>query len=155
MAEYISKKPVKLIIAPVWLPGVNDAEIEKIVVFGKKLGAKIGIQNFLRYKFGKNPAKQVPMKRFYSLLGELEKKQGVKLVLSATDFLISPDKSLGKPLKKGMVVEAEIACDGRLPKEKIAAAKGRTISVFDCDKKGRVKIRVMRTKHNIYTGKCL
>ena len=33
----------------------------------KSINAKIGIQNFLNYKFGRNPCKSLPLEEFYDL----------------------------------------------------------------------------------------
>ncbi|MFH1182364.1 MAG: radical SAM protein, partial [Candidatus Woesearchaeota archaeon] len=59
MAEYAAKK-VKVILAPVFVQGYNEGELKKIALFAKKIGAKTGIQNFLRYSGGRNPAQQLP-----------------------------------------------------------------------------------------------
>ncbi len=154
IAEYISKKNVSLTIAPVWLKGINDSDIEELVKFGKRIGADIGIQNFLGYQFGKNPVKEVPMEDFIENLKALEKKYDVKLVLKASDFSIKDDVLYPKVFDKGEVVEATLVCVGRFPGEKIGVAKDRTISVFECNKAigSRVKIKLTRSKHNIYSG---
>ena len=42
---------------------------------------------------------------------------------------------------------------GRLKNEKIAVAKERSISVPNCNKdKGKVRLKITRTKHNIFIG---
>ena len=152
IAEYISKR-CSLIIAPVLVPGVNDEEIPKLVEFAKSINADIGIQNFLPYKFGLNPVKPLPFEVFYKKLQEWEDKYKVKLIKSVDDFNIKETKQLPKPFNKDEVIDAEIACDGRLPGEKIAVAKGRTISIPNCGKeKGKVRIKITRAKHNIFIG---
>jgi len=84
--EYIASK-TSLIIAPVWIPGFNDDEMGKIIEFVKELKKELpesnitlGIQNFLKYKFGRNPTKQRSWDDFYADLKELEKEHGVKLI---------------------------------------------------------------------------
>lgn len=156
IAKYISASKAKLTIAPVFMQKINEDEIEDIIKFAKEVNADtIGIQNFLRYKFGKNPAKELKMEKFYDMLKALEKKHNVKLILSASDFGIVEDKTYDKPYKKGDIVEAEIICDGRLPDEKIAVTDKRTISVFGCNKRGRIKVKIIKNKHNIYVGTCV
>lgn len=154
IAGYITKKDAKVTLAPVWLGGVNDEDIEKIIEFGKTINADIGIQNFLKYQFGKNPVKEVPMEKFYERLNELEKQHNVKLILSAEDFGIKHDNSPKKVFRKGDVIDGSIVCYGRLSDEKIAVANGRTISVFGCSKSigSKVKIRITKEKHNINSG---
>jgi len=156
IAIYISKK-MQVAIAPVLVPGFNDNEMENLIEFAKKLrgnrkGYFIGIQNFLNYRFGRNPCKQLSWDKFYEKMKILEKKTGVNLLLSAEDFNIQKTKKLPKPFKKGEIIKAEIVCPGRLKNEMLAAASNRTISVPNCFKKGNVKIKITRTKHNIFMG---
>ena len=150
-AEYAAKK-AKVVIAPIWLNGFNEIEIPKLIEFAKSINAKIGVQNFLNYKFGRNPVKQMPWEEFYDKLKKLEKLHNVKLLLSREDFNIRPAKKLPKPFKKGDIIKAEILFDGRLKGEKIAVAGNRLISVPNCYKTGKVKLRIIRSKHNIFVG---
>ena len=159
IASYIAKK-MELAIAPVLVPGFNDNEMEKLIEFAKKLkgnrkGYFIGIQNFLNYRFGRNPCKQLPWDKFYSRIRELEKKTKTKLILSSKTFNIQKTKKLPKPFKKGQIIKANIVCLGRLKNEMLAVASNRTISAPNCFKKGTVKIKITRTKHNIFMGRLL
>ena len=60
-----------------------------------------------------------------------------------------------KPFKKGDVVDAEIVCPGRYEHEQIAVAKGRCIIVMGPKDKGRVKLKLVRDKHNVFKGAVL
>jgi uncharacterized Fe-S cluster-containing radical SAM superfamily enzyme len=159
MIDYISKK-ANIIITPVWVPGFNDSDIEKLVELAGKRGLEIGIQNFLNYRFGKNPSKQKQWKDFYEDLARLEKKYKIKLVLDLQkEFSIRKTKPLEKPFRKGDRVIARIVCPGRLSGECIAAAQGRSISVPDCKQglasSGKAKditLKITRSKHNVYYG---
>ena len=159
LARYIPKK-MDLIIAPVWLPGYNDDELVKLAKFAQEVGAgkncpPIGIQNFLPYRFGRNPVKPVEMKSFYKKLQELEQKHGIKLIYTS-GFVIKECKELPKPFKKGEVVKARVICPGRLNKEMLAVASDRLISVPNCGKEeGYVTVKIKRTKHNIFLGELL
>lgn len=161
MAEYIADKgktsKVNLIITPVWVPGVNDSEIESIVKFALKIGAgrhglALGFQNFLNYRFGKNPVKQKEMDEFYRELELLEQKYNTKLVFRSDCY--HETKKLPKPFKKCDVIKAEIMLPGRLSGEMIAAAKNRLISIPKCSKYvgSLVKLKIIRTKDNIFVG---
>ncbi len=159
-AEYIAKK-ADVIIAPVWVPGINDMEMPKLVEFTEQLKEKsenrvlMGIQNFLCYKSGKKPAKQMPWEKFEKKLKELEKAHKTRLLLDfKKDFNIEPTKPLPKPFRKGQKINADIVCDGRLKGEKIAVSEGRSITIPNCVRAGKVKLRITRTKHNIYYGTC-
>ncbi len=160
-AEYIaknaSKKGVELFISPVYLQGFNDEEIPKLIEFAKNLNAKAGIQNFLEYRFGRKPAKQLSWKRFYEKLKEWEKKYSIKLVLGEKDFKIKKTLPLPKPFNKGDIIEATVKCYGRYKNEKILAADNRNITVYNCKKEigETAKIKILRAKHNVFFGKCL
>jgi len=150
-----------LIIVPVWLPGYNDNELVKLAKFAQEVGAgkncpAIGIQNFLQYRFGRNPVKGVEMDVFYKKLQDLEQKHGIELINKKYMFKIKKCKELQKPFKKGAIVKAKLVCPGRLNKEMLAVAGNRLISVPNCYKqKGSVRIKIRRTKHNIFLGELL
>lgn len=157
IAHYVAKK-MELAIAPVLVPGFNDNEMEKLIEFAKKMksdrkGYFIGIQNFLNYRFGRNPCKQLSWDKFYSIIKDLEKKTNTKLIIGPEDFNIQKTKKLPKPFKKDQIIKAEIVCPGRIKNEMLAAVSNRTISVPNCFKKGVVKIKITRTKHNIFMGR--
>ncbi|MBW2999785.1 radical SAM protein [Candidatus Woesearchaeota archaeon] len=162
MAKYALTK-CDLTIAPIYLPGINEKEIENILLFAKeleKIKTKhkliVGIQNFLRYKGGRNPTKQLNWNAFTERLKQLEKEYGIKLVLNlAEDFGIVKAKELQKPFKKGDIVKARIVCNGRNKNEKIAVAQERTISIPNCFKEGEAKVKIIRSKHNIFVGKVM
>ena len=150
-------KHTNLLLAPVWIPGINDKELPKIIEFAKTLKGKykvqVGIQNFLNYKFGRNPVKQAPFDLFYEKLRDYEKKYNIDLVFNPETFKIIHTKPLPKPFKKGDKIKAEIVMAGRFPGEMIAAAKNRCISILNSSKqKGTVKLRIIRSKHNIFIG---
>lgn len=156
IAGYIAKKS-KLIIAPVWIPGINDNEIPKLIEFSKELKCKIGIQNFLNYKFGRNPVRQKDFEEFRKRLEELEKKHNHKLLLTGEDFDIRKTKPLPKPFKKGEILTTKVLLPGRLKNEKIAVERERVISITNCFAEigQKVKIKIIRTKHNIFVAEQL
>ncbi|MBI2124154.1 MAG: radical SAM protein, partial [Candidatus Wildermuthbacteria bacterium] len=123
MAEHAAKK-MELLIAPVWLPGYNDEEIPKLIRYAMDIGAKIGVQNYLYYKRGRNPATPMEWDKFYEKLAGLEKEFGINLTKMDLkgEFRIMATKNLPKPFRKGQVIDARIMCPGRYPKEKIAVA---------------------------------
>ena len=161
MARYIPTK-MDLIIAPVWAPGYNDQELVKLAKLAEEIGAgkncpAIGVQNLLNYRFGRNPVKGVAMENFYKRMRELEQNHGIKLIFDKSAFDIEELPELPKPFKKSQIIEAEIALPGRIGNEKLAVAKNRLISVPNCYKEegSKVKLRIKRTKHNIFLGELL
>ena len=162
MIRYAVQKRINILIAPVFVPGYNETELEKIIAFVKELDIPslhgfpfIGIQNFLPYKTGRNPTKSMPWDKFYAMLEGLEKKTNVKLKLDAANFSIHKTKILPAPFKEGDVVTAQIKAPDRFPRSSLAAAKERTISVAECSfkKDKKVRIKIIRDKHNIFGGK--
>ncbi len=149
-----------LIIAPIWLQGINDAEMPRFIKLAKELQNKkrkviLGIQNFLEYRFGRNPVKQMKWDLFRQKLHELEKEHGMKLILDfKKDFNVHETKKLPKPFKKGEIVRAWAACPGHLKNEMIAVADKRTIAVPNCSAPAgkEIKLKITRTKHNIFYG---
>ncbi|MBW2978340.1 radical SAM protein [Candidatus Woesearchaeota archaeon] len=156
IAKHIAKKS-KLIIAPVWIPKINDEEIPKLIEFSKELNCKIGIQNFLNYRFGRNPVKQKPFEKFEKDLKKLEEEYNTKLILTGADFNIRPTKPLPKPFKKGEVLKTKILLLGRLKNEKLAVERDRIISIPNCtaDIGEKITIKITRTKHNIFIAEQL
>lgn len=159
MAAYAATTKIKVTLAPVIVGGYNEGEMGKIVRFAKEIGAATAMQNYLYYRQGRNPkgAKQVPWPEFYAKLGQLEKEQGSKLILSASDYDIIKTRALLKPFRKGQVVKATVISEGRYPQEYITAAAERIITLPDCEKRLKpndaVKVKIVSDKHNIFYGK--
>ena len=152
VCEYMAKK-AHLLLVPVWLPSINDKDIEDIIKFSKGIGAFLGIQNFLEYKFGKRPVNSVPMKLFYKNLKELESKLNVDLTSLDNSLEFKEDTKLIKPFKKGEIITVEIKAKARLRNTVIAVAEDRVVTVVNCFKeKGNVKVKLIRDKHNIFTA---
>ena len=84
----------------------------------------------------------------------LKQSKGISLILGPENFSIVKTKPLPKPFRKGETIKAEIISPGRLKGEMLAAASGRVISVTSCPyKKGTVKIKITKTKHNIFMAR--
>jgi uncharacterized protein len=155
MIKY-AKNKFDIIIAPVYLPGINDEEIEKIIQFCIDNSLKLGIQNFMKYNKGRNPVKGISMYKFYEKLKEWELKFNIKLTMDSNDFNIIKTKKLENPFVKGQKVKVKIMCQGRRKNEMLAIANNRVIQVSNCFKtNGKINITITRIKHNIIHGKHL
>lgn len=158
MIKYASER-VKVIVAPVLVPGYNEQEMKKIILFIKSLKKqpKLGIQNFLRYKTGRNPTKAWEWKKFYQFIEDLEKKHNIKLKWDEEDFGIKKTKPLPKPFKIGDEVKAVIKCPDRFPDSCIAVAEERMISIPNCKykKDKQIKVKIVKDKHNIFSGRLI
>ncbi|MFH1915716.1 MAG: radical SAM protein [Nanoarchaeota archaeon] len=154
LARFLARKKC-LLLTPVYLPGINDAEIEKLIIFSKELCCPIGIQNFLPYDQGRNPVKGIGMDAFFEKLSQWEKKYCVDLRLKDV-FSFQKDKVLEKPFRKGDKVIAQVVFPGKYFQEIVVMAKGRLITVRGFSKRvaagERVKVRIVRDKHNVFLG---
>ena len=135
---------------------MNDTEIDDLIKLAKELRDEhpyIGFQNFLVYKGGRKPAKARSMSEFFNILKSYEDKHKIRLKLCGEDYRIYPDKVLEKPFNKGDVIKAEVKCPGRKRNEVIACANDRSITVRRSHiTKGSIKVKIIRDKHNIFTG---
>lgn len=154
MLDYIKTTDLNLLIAPVYMPKINDEDLKDLINLAKKLDIRIGIQNFLSYSYGKKIKHSISMEKFYKMLKGLEKTHNTKLIFTAEDFNIKKDNPLEKSFKKNQIITARVVCIGRLKDEYIAVSNNRIISVYNPNLKLNkdVKIKIQRTKHNIYSG---
>lgn len=149
MIDFLMQSKIDIVIAPVWIPKVNDKDIEELIRFVKNYQNKvdtpnkirIGIQKYLIYKTGRRIKKIRPKSWgfFYKQLNTLEKKHNMKLKLGPKDFGIHKRKGLSPPIQKGNLVKSQIVSIGRWDSEFIAK--------FD-DNWG-IKILLNKTQKNI------
>ncbi|MGV8162573.1 MAG: radical SAM protein [Candidatus Nanoarchaeia archaeon] len=156
MIKYCEGK-IDVLLAPVLVLGKNEEDMDDIIELSKTIKNKrfptIGIQNYLSYKEGRNAGKEMPWDNFFELLRQKEKEHGVRLIIDENLFNIQYDETLPKPFKKGQIIKAEVKSLGRSKNEIIAVAKDRNITVFNPRKvSGMINIKLIRDKHNIYTG---
>jgi uncharacterized Fe-S cluster-containing radical SAM superfamily enzyme len=173
--KFVPARGMDLVITPVWFFGVNDAEIEKIIVFYKELksvhpgptAVRIGIQNYLVYRTGRKlgKVKEREFGHFYKQLRVLEKKHDTKLVLNAKDFGIHPAPrypsdliaEIRKASGKQRAVEVEIVAPGRNGKEFIGIACGWGVKVLNLsgaaiDPAVRPRLAIPATQFDITQG---
>lgn len=159
LAEKIAKSKVELLIAPIWIPNINDKDIIEIIKFAKKLNCKIGIQNYEVYKHSRKikEAKRISYFKFYKQLGKWEKEFDIKLKLGPKDFNIKKAKRFDLKFKKGDKINVEIVCPGWNKGQMIGKDKNRCITINECNKKigDRVNVKILENKNNIYLAQCI
>ncbi|MHA1596820.1 MAG: radical SAM protein [Candidatus Asgardarchaeia archaeon] len=166
--EYANDLGIHVLIAPVWLKGLNDEDIEEIILFAKENLIRVrdwpllGIQNFEVYKHGRVPknVKMIPFPRFYKKLRELERKYGIKpLKLRPSDFGIHRRRKIPKVFVRGEVDKFRIVAPGRMRGEFIGVSRGRSVklveSKMDHALGDTIRAVIIHTKHNIYSAKPL
>ena len=161
-ARAVAESRIDLLIAPVYMPGINDAEIPKLIRFAQEIGAgkrfpPLGIQKFERYRYGRTPAgvKVQSWWQFYNRsLRPWEKEFGLKLELDpARDFQTVRRPFVPLAFDKGEKVTVEIRAPGWIHGEMLGVARNRVVSVYNCEKQaGNVRVKIVSTKHNIYTA---
>jgi len=156
IAKYISEK-MELLLAPVWLPGLNDEEIPKLIELAKKLNCKIGIQKYETYKYSRKAkgTKKITFWKFYKQLEKWEEGYKFKLKLGPRDFEIKKAKRIPTIFNRGDKVNVVIKAPGWMQGQMIGIAKDRCITILDCNKKlnQRVNVKILSNTDGIYTAK--
>lgn len=162
-AEHIAKNTdIDLLIAPVWLPGINDAQMPELINFALKIGAgkkwpALGIQKFLPHKYGRKPDIRVMgWENFYSRLKKWEKIYKTKLVLTPSDFGSYRCKPLPRVFKRYERVKVKVVGPGWMKGEKLAVARDRVITIVGADRVpvgADVYVRMDRVVDGIYIAR--
>lgn len=161
VAREIAASQMDLLIAPVYLPGINDHEIPKLIEFAQEVGAgkrwpPIGIQKFEAHKLGRKPSgiKVQTWWRFYNWsIKDWEKKFSLKLLIRPQDFGIEKRPMLPPVFRMNEKTYVDIRGPGWIRGEKLGVARDRLVSVLNCSvEDGLVKVKILNAKHNIYIG---
>lgn len=162
-AEYIAQNTdIDLLIAPVWLQGINDAHMSRLIEFALNIGAgkkwpPLGIQKFLPHKYGRKPRIRVmKWEVFYSQLKEWERFYKTKLVLKPQDFGGFQCKALPRLFKRHEKVKVRVVGTGWMEGEKLAVARDRVLTIVDADRipvGAEVYVRMERVVDGIYIAR--
>jgi hypothetical protein len=166
ITQEIVRSSIQLLVSPLWIPEINDTDIEELISFVAELNIQskfpiLGIQNYLKYKSGRRmpSVKMVNMKKFQEKLREWEDRFGIRpLILSPADFGIHPAKSYPKAFEKGEKIEAEVVLPGRLSslfenkREMLGKAKNRLIQIMNSKSRvgDRIFVKIINNEDNIY-----
>ncbi|MEM5773183.1 MAG: radical SAM protein [Candidatus Aenigmatarchaeota archaeon] len=162
LIKFISGSKIDLTLTPVWVPGLNDQEIPKIINFAKRTIKNkkfpiLGIQKYEAHKFGRKPkgVKQISWFNFYKQLEKWEREFNVRLKLQPSDFGIKKVSQLPVQFKVGEKALVEIRAQGWMENEMIAIARQRSITVVNCKASlGKLlKVRILRNADNIYIAR--
>ena len=152
--EYASNK-ILVLVAPVWVPGVNNNDIIEVIEWIKDLGLKskwpvLGIQKFEKYKHGRGrKLKEMSWWKFYNQLLNWEREYNMKLILSRSDFGIHKRKMVPVLYKIGDKVKVKPVGPGWLKNQTLAVTNKRNITVIGKIEK-ETKVKIVSNKHNIY-----
>ena len=167
VAEYIaSSLNMDLLVAPVWVPGINDSEIPRIIRWALDIGAgkkwpPLGVQKYEAHKYGRKPPGVKPMRwrDFWRKLEEWEEEFGVRLRLRPEDFGIRKAPAVPPAFRLGERVGVRIVYWGWLKGQWIGVARNRVVTVVGVREEPpvgmRLPVRILRVKDNIYIGRIL
>lgn len=159
IAKHISQSKIELLLAPVWLPSVNDNDLEGIIKFGQSLNSRWGIQKYEIYKYGRKfkEAKHVNWWKFYNQLKIWEKKYGVKMMLNMRDLGIFRKPRIPSTFRKGDKVNVIIKCPGWLRGQMIGVANNRCININNCKAaiNSRVRVKIVEDKNELYIAEAV
>ncbi len=159
IAKYISESKIELLVTPVWIPGLNDEEIPKIIEFVKSINRNkkwpfLGIQKYEIHKFGRKVrnVKALSWWKFFRKIEEWEKRFKVKLRIKPEDFGIKKTRIYPIVFEKGEKTRVKVLAPGWMEKEMIATAKNRSLTVVNCEAEvgDEIKVKILRNKHNLY-----
>ena len=154
VAEHISKSKIELLLAPVYLPNINDKDLENIIILSKKLNCKLGIQKYETYKHSRKPKgiKKQNYYKFYKQLEEWEKKHDVKLTYQKGELEIEKSSKVGTTIDIGEKINTPVLEDGWFENQKIVAHNNRNITVKKCsaNRGDKINLRIIENKNNIY-----
>lgn len=152
--ELLQKSKVEVLLAPVWLPRVNDTDIVDLIRFAKERSLRIAIQKYEEYRYSRKEqgAKRMNFFHFYQQLQGWEKEFDIQLVYHAKDLDVYSAPRLPEVFKVHEVVQGVVTAPGWMAGQMLCAAKNRSITVVRCDAAvgDRINVRLLETNHNIY-----
>jgi uncharacterized Fe-S cluster-containing radical SAM superfamily enzyme len=164
---------INVVISPVWVPGLNDAEMPRIVKWAVEHGVGRGgtpvlIQKYIPHKRGRR-VKTRPMTwgEFWRRLREMERELGVALIPKPGEYRIHKAPELPKPYRVGDYVTVEVVGRGIFKGELLAVPTSRRgTAIWDRvmtlvlgsgaseDMVGRrMRVKVIENSHNIYIAR--
>lgn len=125
LVEYIVKETsIDVHLTPVWIPGVNDDDIERIVEWGLRVGVgkrfpPFGIQKYEVHRYGRKVpgVREASWEEFRRFLERLEQKYGVHLYYKNIDFGIRRTRCYPKRYSRGDEVYLKLIAPGWLRNE--------------------------------------
>jgi uncharacterized Fe-S cluster-containing radical SAM superfamily enzyme len=121
VAEYLVRETsIDLHVTPLWLPGVNDEDVERVLEWALRIGAgkkwpPVTVQKFIRHKYGRGRGiREVSWSEFWRFVESLEKRLGVKLRWSMEEWGMHYAPRVKPPVSRGDLVEVAVVSRGWL-----------------------------------------
>lgn len=139
-AEYLVKETaIDLHVTPVWLPGLNDKDVEEVVKWAYSIGAgkkwpPATIQKFVKHKHGRAPpgVREIPWDEFWKWIEEFEKRTGLRVKWEMREWGMRYAPSIDLGVRKGDLLEVSIESLGLFKGEYLGVSpeRGLVSAVF-------------------------
>ncbi|MEZ0319105.1 MAG: radical SAM protein [Pyrobaculum sp.] len=172
LVEAAAGAGIAVVLSPVWVPGLNDGEMPKIIKWAVEAGlgkerTPVLIQKYVPHKRGRRPrARPMSWRQFWNALKKLEAELGVPLTPRPGEYNIHKAPELPKPYKVGERVVVEVVERGIFKGEVLAVpVKRRNTAVWDRTITvvagggaesligKRIEAEVIENTHNIYLAR--
>ena len=166
LIEYIvSSTSIDVHVTPVWLPGVNDADIEEVVRWALRIGAgkrwpPATVQKYIAHRHGRRPegVREPSWSEFWSWLSSLERKLGTRLRWTMEEWGMRYAPRVKPPYRRGERVKVVVAAPGWLKGEKLAVTLRRDwlvtlVDANDLEVGDVVAARLVTVKDTILVAK--
>ena len=164
LAEFIARETrIDLHVTPVWVPGVNDEEIPRIIRWALEIGAgkrwpPVTIQKYLVHRHGRRVpgVRELPWRLFWRKLREWSNELGVNLAPSMEEWGMRRARKVPEVYRVGEIVEVEIVSPGWLRGESLAVTLDgkRMVTVLGVFETGsRLEARIVSNRDNIYVAR--
>ncbi len=163
-AKYlVTETSVDLHVTPLWLPGINDRDVERVLEWALRIGAgkkwpPVTVQKFVKHKYGRGRGlREVSWSEFWRFVEELERKIGVKLRWSMKEWGMYYTRRLANSLRDGDVVKVAIISRGWLRGEYLGVYSNKClIAVTPRSLRVRVGdeylVRIKSSKNSLLIG---
>jgi len=163
MLRLVSKSKIKLFLTPVWIKGLNDEEIPRIIRLCKELNAGMGLQKFEVYKYSRKPngVKAINYWKFNEQLKKWEKEFNISLRQNSEEIKeeidIHKTNRLTTELEIGEKLHVDIKAIGWLAGQMIGVGRNRAISINNCNKNinDKVLVEILENQNNIYIARII
>ncbi len=130
LAEYVARETgIDLHVTPVWLPGVNDRDVEEVVKWAYRIGAgkrwpPVTVQKYVAHKHGRRPpgVREPSWEEYWRWLQRLEEKLGLRLHWSMEEWGMRYAPRVPNPLPRGSRTAVQVVARGWLRGEWLAVA---------------------------------
>ena len=154
MIRYMGTKKMELMITPVWVPGINDKDVEDVIKVCVETGARIGLQKYEVYPYSRKMkgSKKMTYWKFRDQLKKWEKSYNIPLLMKREDVHLEKRDRVEEVFRVGEKLNVKIKAPGWYPQQMIAVAKNRCISILKCTKNidDDVNVKIVENKNNLY-----